>query len=136
MKKINYLAESKNIPLILAQVRNYLQKQNFKTDRLNKIELAIEELLVNIVKYAYPEKIGNIEITFFLKDSKILVLKITQYGIPFNPLLKTNVDISSSLNERLVGGLGIFLVRNFADDIQYHRNDNKNILTLLFNKDK
>jgi serine/threonine-protein kinase RsbW len=136
MKKINYLAESKNIPVILAHTRNYLKKQNFKTDKLNKIELAIEELLVNIVKYAYPDKTGNIEITFFLKDSKILVLTIIDTGIAFNPLLKTDVDISSSLNERLAGGLGIFFVRNFADDIQYHRDNNKNILTLLFHKDK
>jgi anti-sigma regulatory factor (Ser/Thr protein kinase) len=60
-----------------------------------------------------------------------MMIRITDQGIPFNPLEKDEPDISLPVDERNIGGLGIFMVRNLVDDLSYHRDDHQNILTII-----
>lgn len=94
------------------------------------INLALEEAVSNVMLYAYPNQSGQVlveadkvgrEITFSISDS----------GIPFDPTQQDEPDITKSVEERPIGGLGIFLVRQIMDDIHYKRKNNKNILTLI-----
>lgn len=92
------------------------------------INLALEEAVSNVMLYAYPGKSGQVLIECDKFDK--LVFTITDSGVPFDPTQQEDPDVTQSAEDRPIGGLGIFLVRQIMDDIRYERKDNKNILTL------
>lgn len=92
----------------------------------SKIELACEEALVNIISYGYPIRRGDITIATSFENGRDFKIIITDQGIPYNPI--SNVKKGNSAG---VGGYGIFLLSNLVDQIDYKRQDNSNILTLL-----
>jgi anti-sigma regulatory factor (Ser/Thr protein kinase) len=94
------------------------------------INLVIEEAVSNIIFYAFNDNDKHeidITVTF---DDKVLTIKITDNGKPFNPLLQKQPDINLPAEERPVGGLGIFLISQIMDKKNYTRRKNQNILTL------
>lgn len=94
------------------------------------LNLAIEEAVVNVMEYAYPEgQKGNVEIEV-TADQQWMTFVITDTGIAFDPTKKEDADTTLSAEERPIGGLGIFLVRQLMDVIDYKRTGNKNVLTL------
>ena len=94
------------------------------------LNLAIEEAVVNVMEYAYPEgEQGNVDIEV-IADDKWLTFIISDNGIPFDPTTQEDADTTLSADERPIGGLGIFLVRQLMDSINYQRENGKNILTL------
>lgn len=92
------------------------------------INLALEEAVSNVMLYAYPGKSGQVLVE--CDKSEKLVFTITDSGVPFDPTQQEDPDVTQSAEDRPIGGLGIFLVRQIMDDIRYERKDNKNILTL------
>lgn len=112
--KIDDLAEEWELPQALAM----------------NINLVIEEAVSNIIFYAFNDKDKHeIRITISLENSR-LTIKITDDGIPFNPLKQQQPDITLSAEERPIGGLGIFLISQIMDNMHYSRQKNQNILTL------
>ena len=99
-----------------------------------KIEICLEEVYVNIASYAYGDKSGTARISAEKNDNEI-TLKFEDKGISYNPLQKEDPDITLSLEERPIGGLGIFMVKEMVKDIEYKREDEKNILILKFDID-
>ena len=96
-----------------------------------KLNLALEEAVVNIMEYAYmPKTEGEIEVSAHVDETQIKFI-ITDYGMAFDPTLKNEVDTTLTVEDRPIGGLGIHLVRQYMDSINYERADNKNILTLI-----
>lgn len=94
------------------------------------INLVIEEAVSNIIFYAFPDNDKHeIKITVSLIN-KILVIEISDDGIPFNPLAQVQPDITLPAEDRPVGGLGIFLISQIMDKMDYTRQKNWNILTL------
>ena len=101
-----------------------------------QMNLAIEEAVVNVMTYAYPTgTIGNVNIEAQANDERLKFI-ITDSGIPFDPTTKSEVDTTLSAEERPIGGLGIHLVRQLMDSINYERIDGKNVLTLRKKFDK
>ena len=97
------------------------------------MNLVIEEALSNIIFYAFTDK-NKHEIKVSVSvDNDILTIKITDDGIPFNPLEQKQPDINLPAEERPVGGLGIFLMSQIMDEMQCCRKGNENILTLKKN---
>ena len=94
-----------------------------------RIELAIEEAIVNIITYSFPEGTGHIELNC-KRHNNVITFRIIDDGTEFNPLIQEDPDITLPVEEREIGGLGIFLIKNIMDDVTYQRRDNKNILTL------
>ena len=98
------------------------------------INLALEEAVSNVMLYAYPkEKSGQVYVEFVQcqdGDKKKIIFTISDSGIPFDPTQHAEADISLSAEERPIGGLGIFLVNQLMDKVEYCREDNKNILKL------
>ena len=92
------------------------------------VNLALEEAVSNVMLYAYPEGSGRVLVECTKSDK--LVFTITDSGVPFDPTQREEPDVTQGFEERSIGGLGIFLVRQIMDDIRYERKDNKNILTL------
>ncbi|MFN2342285.1 MAG: ATP-binding protein [Desulfonatronovibrio sp.] len=102
---------------------------------LPKIDLVLEEVLLNIINYAYPEnQKADIQIGFGISSTK-LSIRIIDQGREFDPSAKPDPDISLSVEERKIGGLGILLVRKISDEFSYQRSNNRNILDIAFNLD-
>ncbi len=105
------------------------EKLNIRSEDLSKLQLVSEEVFVNIAKYAYPDKKGDVEASL-KKEGNEIVLKFVDEGIQYNPLEKADPDIKAGVKKRENGGLGIFMVKKSVDFIGYEYKDNKNILTL------
>lgn len=95
-----------------------------------KLNLAIEEAVVNVMSYAYPAGVkGDVDIDAEADDEQLKFV-ISDSGTPFDPTQKGEVDTTLSAEERSIGGLGIHLIRQIMDTINYERVDGKNVLTL------
>ena len=98
------------------------------------LNLAMEEAVVNVMEYAYPEgTVGKVNISASAEGDDVEFV-ISDSGTAFDPTAKDEVNIDLGVEDRQIGGLGIHLVRNIMDDIKYERKDGKNILTLYKNK--
>ncbi|MBQ2209079.1 MAG: SpoIIE family protein phosphatase [Prevotella sp.] len=95
------------------------------------LNLAIEEWVANVINYAYPKGLrGHVEVRAGVSN-QVLTVVIKDHGIPFDPTQHADVDIDAELDDRQIGGLGIFLVRNIMDTMDYERTaDGYNMLTL------
>ncbi|MCQ2332340.1 MAG: ATP-binding protein [Paludibacteraceae bacterium] len=100
-----------------------------------QLGLALDEAVANVVMYAYPEQEGMpIHIEADGEQGKKLIIRIIDEGIEFNPLAEApDVDTDATTEEREIGGLGIFLVKESMDTVQYERENGKNILTMTKN---
>lgn len=99
-------------------------------DVVFNLNLVLEEAVVNIINYAYPkEEHETIYLSARLHEGSI-VLVLTDTGKEFDPTLAPEVDITLSADERPIGGLGIFLIRQIMNEVRYERIDGKNVLTL------
>ena len=112
-------------------LHNSIEPWNLNDSVINKLNVCSEEIYVNIASYAYPNQEGIVEVSINKTDNEI-ILNFVDSGIPYNPLEKPNPDITLSLEERQLGGLGIFMVKKMAKDVIYERKDEKNILTIVF----
>ena len=112
-------------------VEDVTQKLDFEDEEARYIRLAVEEAVVNVICYAYPEEQeGDISIVAQANSQRLKFI-ITDSGIPFDPTEASQVDITLPAEERRIGGLGIHLVRKLMDSINYERENGKNILTLV-----
>ena len=91
------------------------------------VNLALEEIVSNVMLYAYPHSSGRVTV----EHTAPLIFTITDSGIPFDPTRQKEADITLSAEERPIGGLGIHLVRQIMDEVQYERVEDKNVLTLI-----
>lgn len=91
-----------------------------------QLRLVVEELVSNVVNYSTSEQI-QIDIE---REPKLLRLVISDHGIPFNPLEREAPDLTLSAEEREIGGLGIFLVREMMNRVSYNYVDEANVLTI------
>ena len=99
-------------------------------DVVFNLNLVLEEAVVNVINYAYPkEEHQSIYLSASLREGSI-VLILTDTGKEFDPTMAPDVDITLSADEREIGGLGIFLIRQIMNEVKYERIDGKNVLTL------
>lgn len=95
-----------------------------------QLNLALDEALANSINYAYPEGTEGSIILEAETEGNMLVLRLMDYGTPFDPTLQGDVDTTLSVEQRPIGGLGIFLIKKMMDDVTYVRQEEKNILTM------
>lgn len=111
------------------QINELGQKWNLPENIIFNIDLCLEELVTNIIKYGYNDKNDHqIDIHFYYNDEIEII--IIDDGKAFDPLKYQTQNIDSSLEERNIGGLGIHFVRNIMDDISYERKEDQNILRM------
>ena len=112
-------------------IKSVFEKLDMEKSLARQLRLAIEEAVVNVIDYAYPAgQTGDIQICV-MSDGKTLKTVITDSGIVFDPTAKEKADTSLSIEDRQIGGLGILLVRELMDSINYERIDGQNVLTLI-----
>lgn len=101
---------------------------------LFKIRLSIEETVENVVRYAYEDSVGWMEVGTELENNGLLLtITLRDAGKPFNPLEKEDPDITLSAADREIGGLGIFLCKQLMDEVTYRYEEECNILTMKKN---
>lgn len=105
------------------------EQNNIPKDRIMKTLMAVEEIFVNIAHYAYPKNKGFVWIKNFMAENMYQITFIDE-GTPYNPLEKADPDITLNLEDREIGGLGIFMVKNIADKVDYHHIGNQNQFTI------
>ena len=126
---------------IEAVTENLQDAIDFATERLEahdcpmkvvmQMELVIEEIFVNVSSYAYRPDVGNVTICIdFAENPAAVEMTFIDSGKPYNPLEKDDPDTTLGIDEREIGGLGIFLVKKNVDDISYEYADGKNILRI------
>ena len=118
------------VPQLNAFIEEVCEAIGLDMPETMSINLALEEAVVNVMDYAYPTGIQGQVLIEAEADKERMKFVITDHGIPFDPTTKEEVDTTLSLEERPTGGLGIHLVRQIMDSINYERVDDKNVLTL------
>ena len=112
-------------------MKTVTEKFGIEQSLARQLRLAVEEAVVNVIDYAYPIGTeGEIEVQM-MSDGKVMKVVITDAGVPFDPTAKEKADTTLSAEDRQIGGLGILLVRELMDTINYERADGKNVLTLV-----
>ena len=107
--------------------------ENCSAEILNKLDLAVEEIYINIAHYAYKPETGTVEIACSLSkkdDVPVITISFKDTGMQFNPLDRKDPDTTLSAEERDIGGLGIFLTKQFMDDVAYTHSEGCNMLTI------
>ena len=124
-------AKIENYKEFCSWIHKACEEWNINQELTNKLDMCGEEIFANITFYAYPEKNGDIE-AVLKKSNEDIILEFKDNGKEYNPLEKPDPDINMPPEERPIGGLGIFMVKNIANKIDYKRLNNQNILTLHF----
>lgn len=134
---MEFIAQMQRLPSMIGFVVKEAKDVGIEGERLNKIELATEEALVNVIHYAYsePEREENrLHMTCnFLDSANQFVVTIKDFGKPFN-LKEKEVDLQLGVpvEERKIGGLGIYMIKQLATSLDYERKENENILSMVF----
>lgn len=131
MKELTVQAVLENIPTVTAFIDEQLEALDCPMKAQMKIDVAIDELFGNIAHYAYGEATGDATVKFVFDEATHMVsITFIDSGVPFNPLEKPDPDVTLSVEERGIGGLGIFMVKKSMDDVQYSYDNGFNILTI------
>ena len=130
--EINVKASLENLQEVIAFVDGFVEELGASMKAQMQIDVAVEEIFVNIASYAYAPDTGDatIKIGKDPENNKVFITFVDS-GKPYNPLEKEDPDITLSAEERGVGGLGIFMVKKSMDDMRYERKDGCNVLTIV-----
>lgn len=120
---------------MLSYIKEETKQAGFSPKLIEKIELAAEEAIINIIKYGYHNSKGQIEIAiqriYSPLGGRTVKIELRDKGIPYNPLMSPpKVDVKAPLEQRTLGGYGIFFILKIMDEVDYRRENDLNILTL------
>ncbi len=124
----NNISELERLVAFLEDLQN---EWNLPLPLIPSINLALEEALTNVIFYAFDKDTEQeIELDFKMKDNQLTII-ITDGGRPYDPTKKSDPDINLSAEDRPIGGLGIFLIKQVMDKVSYQREGNLNRLTMV-----
>lgn len=129
MEKITVEAVIENLQTVIDFATEHLEARDCSMKVIMQMELVIEEIFVNIANYAYNPETGVATFGMeFESNPNAVLMTFIDSGKPYNPLEKTDPDTTLGVDERDIGGLGIFLVKKNVDELAYEYADGKNIL--------
>ena len=124
-------ATAENLQSVLDFIGSCLEAAECPMKSKMQLDLAVEEIFINIANYAYAPGIGKATVRVGVSDDPITVfITFVDRGVPYDPLKKNDPDVTLSAEERQIGGLGIFLTKKLMDDVSYEYKNGQNILTL------
>src|SRR5215831_17068716 len=123
----NQLGEIKRLEQVVTE---FAQHHHWSPQALFEVNISLEEILTNIISYGYEDNREHEIILRLAFTDGEMTAEIEDDGKPFNPLQMAEPDLDKPLEEREIGGLGIYLVRKFMTDLAYQRHEGKNRLTL------
>lgn len=119
------------ISRVSKEFNTFSSQYNIPKNIKNSVDLALDELLNNIINYGYDDQNEHeifIQICF---SEKRIIIEIEDDGRNFNPLDVPEADTKSPLDDRPIGGLGIHMIRNFMDDVEHRYDNNKNYIKMI-----
>ena len=132
MTNRTFPAKTEALSDVLGYVEQTLEALDCPLKTQMAICVAIEEVFVNVAHYAYPDGEGDMSLAIgFEEESRTVTFRMTDKGVPFDPLQKPDPDITLSAEEREVGGLGIFITKKTMDSVSYAYENDENILTMI-----
>jgi len=111
-------------------IANAMSEFGLDDRKIFGVQLAVDEACTNIIKYGYTKEVGTIDISCLRRGGDIIAV-IKDEGKPFNPTTVQPPDLNASLEERKIGGLGIYFMKTFVDEVKYEYRDGKNVLTMI-----
>jgi serine/threonine-protein kinase RsbW len=129
VKNIKLTTDMENLAQLMSFISEYAGGQGLAPNKIDEIQLAIEEAFVNICGYAYAGGKGEVQVNCF-SEIDHFVIEIIDSGVPFDITTQELPNITTDIHERKPGGLGCLLIRKFIDTLTYRRDNGKNILTL------
>ncbi|MEI7638991.1 MAG: ATP-binding protein [Syntrophus sp. (in: bacteria)] len=124
-------AKMDNLATFIQALSKWLKQHGMAAEKIPRVQLAVEEALVNIIRYAYEGQAGDVELRGGIADDQRFVIEILDSGIPFDVYTLPKPDIHCSIKDRKVGGLGVFLIQRMVDELLYRREGDKNVLTMF-----
>ena len=131
--KLSMKVETRHAELneIVAAVEGMAERENWPPELAFRVQLAIEEVVLNVMDYGYDEGVHEFEL-ILTSEADTLTIEVVDDGRPFDPLNDVPTpDLEATVEERKVGGLGIHLVKTMMDQIDYRREQGRNHLTLV-----
>ena len=126
MNELIIEAKLENLDTVLDFINEKIDDCSAKIQ--NQIRIVVDEIFSNIARYAYHPKVGGAVVRIAVGDD--IIIEFEDNGTPYNPLDQVDPDVSLSAEEREIGGLGLFMVKNLMDSVEYRREENRNILTI------
>ncbi len=127
-------AERDRLDQVQAFIDQNLAGVEYSPEAQIQLQIAVEELFVNIASYAYAPGHGDAVIGCRVEeDPPSITVQLRDWGKPFDPLAKKDADVTLSAEDRDIGGLGIYMVKNSMDAVDYKREDGQNVLTIRKN---
>ena len=127
-------AAVENLDTVLEFVDNILDESGCSPKAKMQLDIAVEELFVNIAHYAYSPEVGNATVRVETRAEPLqVIITFIDHGVPYDPLAKPDPDVTLSAEDRPIGGLGIYLVKKSMDLVRYTYQDGKNILSIQKN---
>ena len=131
MKELVIKAKTENLDKVLSFLDQQLKEKGCGLKDQVQMDLAVEEIFVNVANYAYFPGSGDVKIGIeFTSKPRSIAVTFADRGTPYNPLEKQDPDITLSAEERRIGGLGIYMVKKSVDEMKYVHRDGQNILTI------
>ena len=131
MKELELKALTENLPKVLSFVDEQLEAADCPMKIQMQIDIAVEEIFVNIAHYAYNPDVGTAKVRVEVMGNPPAVdITFIDNGVPYDPLAKADPDVTLSAEKRQIGGLGIFMVKKTMDDVKYEYLDGHNVLTM------
>ena len=128
---LNIRNDIQSLPLVNEWIEQCCEEAGLGLDWVMKFQLVIEEMVSNVIFYAYDsqQQEAAIELRFTWEAGTVSIL-LRDWGKPFDPTAKEDPDITLSVDDRPIGGLGIFMVKQLMDEVRYERVGSSNLLTL------
>ena len=131
MKLLTVPAESDQLDTVQGFVDEALDQVPCTLESRLQLQIAVEELFVNIASYAYAPDHGEAVIGCQVEqEPPSVTIQFRDWGKPFDPLAKEDADVTLSAEDRGIGGLGIYMVKNTMDDVRYQYENGQNVLTI------
>ena len=128
--ELSLVNDLREIGAAAAKIDAFCEAQGISSQIAYAVNLSIDEILTNTISYGYDDDAEHrIDLTFRV-DGETLAVVIVDDGRPFDSSTEREPDVDASLEERALGGLGLFLVQQMMDDVAYRRTDDRNVITL------
>ena len=132
MKKLTVIAINENLDQVQGFIDAELEAVGCDMKVQLQIDVAVEELYTNICNYAYPKGEGTAEITIDTEgDPPVVEISLRDTGKPYNPLEKPDPDVDAEIEDKQIGGLGIYMVKNSMDELKYEYTDGQNVNVIV-----
>lgn len=126
-------ADIHEIPALSEQLESVMKAAGFPDNDILDTQLAVEEMVTNVIVHGYAGRGGEIVVSWQAGPDEIAI-QLEDRAVPFDPLSLPEPDLASDIEDRKIGGLGIFLTRKIMDEMTYRYEDGKNILVMVKKK--